>query len=201
MEETAPDTTATAAEGSAPAPPAAPAQLNADTAPTADLVGEGRGGRECWECQEAVSGVHHQDKSSAQQSANTNLTSDTVGDKSEEEDLENDERAKKEEEHLVWDKTVKNMMNMKINQRKDEGDMESFKRGSKYRLEFNIWKTERKWELQKMHEAKSSPAAADKKNNTESGKEDRKQENEANKDKDPNRDGLTRATCAQILRA
>ena len=38
VEETAPDTTATAAEGSAPAPPAAPAQLNADTAPTADLV-------------------------------------------------------------------------------------------------------------------------------------------------------------------
>ena len=81
-----------------------------------------------------MSGIHHQDKSSAQQSANTNLTSDTVGDKSEEEDLEIDERAKKDEEQLVWDKTVKDMMNMKINQRKNEGNMEVFERGSKYCL-------------------------------------------------------------------
>ena len=42
---------------------------------------------------------------------------------------------------------------MEINQRKDEGDMEGFERGSKYRLNFNIWKTEREWRLQKMHEA------------------------------------------------
>ena len=34
----------------------------------------------------------------------------------------------------------------------------------------------------KRHEAKSTPAAADKKKNTEPAKEDREQENEANKD-------------------
>ena len=62
-----------------------------------------------------------------------------------EKDLGDDERAKLEEEELVLDETVEKIMSMEINQRKEEGDMEGFERGSKYRLEFNIWKTEREW--------------------------------------------------------
>ena len=54
-----------------------------------------------------------------------------------------------------------------------------------------------------MHEAKSTPAPADKENNTEPENEDREQDNEAKKDKDPNSDkgghvnmgALTKATC------
>ena len=81
--------------------------------------------------------------------------------------------------------------------------MKGFEEGSKYRLEFNIWNTEREWELMKRHEAKSTPAPADKENNTELENEDREQDNEANKDKDPNNEkggqvnmgALTKATC------
>ena len=43
-----------------------------------------------------------------------------------EKDLEDDMRAKLEEVELILDETVKQMMNMEINQRKDEGDMEGF---------------------------------------------------------------------------
>ena len=57
------------------------------------------------------------------------LTADPEEESGGEEDLENDERAKLDEEQLVWDKTVKDMMTMEINQRKDEGDMEGFERG------------------------------------------------------------------------
>ena len=103
-------------------------------------------------------------------------------------DLEGDKRAKMEEEQLAWDKTVKKMMDMEISQRIDEGDMEGFEEGSKYRLEFNIWKTEREWELLKRHEAKSNPAAADEENNTQSEEEHREQEKEANKEKDQSSD-------------
>ena len=74
-------------------------------------------------------------------------------------------------------------MNMKIKQREDEGDMESFERGSKYCLEFNIWKTEREWRLQKMHGAKSTLVPADNENETEPETEDKEQGNKANKKK------------------
>ena len=91
----------TAAEGSAPAAPPAPAQQTADTAPTAGPVGGGRENRGSWEGQEAAPGVNHQDKSSDQQSDNTNQGEDTMGDTSEKEDLEGDKRAKMEEEQLA----------------------------------------------------------------------------------------------------
>ena len=80
---------------------------------------------------------------SAQQTADTTPTAGPGKESSEEEeDLKNDEKARLEEEQLVWDETVKDMMNMELKQRKDEGDMEGFERGSNYRLRFNIWKTE-----------------------------------------------------------
>ena len=60
-----------------------------------------------------------------------------------EKDLEDYMRAKMEEEELILNETVEQMMNMEINQRKNEGGMECFEEGSKYRLEFNNWKTER----------------------------------------------------------
>ena len=66
-----------------------------------------------------------------------------VVDTSEEEDLEGDERAKMEEKQVEIDETVKQMMDMEIRQREAEGDREGFEEGSKYRLEFDIWKTEK----------------------------------------------------------
>ena len=103
------------------------------------------------------------------------LDPSSVDDTSEEEDSEGDERAKMEEEQVELDETVQQMMDMEISQRKDEGDMKGFEEGSKYRLEFNIWKTEREWELMKRHEAKSTPAAADEENNTQAEEEHREQ--------------------------
>ena len=99
------------------------------------------------------------------------------------------------------------MMDMEITQRMDEGDMEVFEEGSKYRLELNIWKTEREWQLMKRHEAKSTPAAADEENNTQAEEEHRGQENEANKEKDQsgdkeghgNTEAPSRATCGKDL--
>ena len=66
--------------------------------------------------------------------------------------------------------------------------MEGFERGSKYCLEFNIWKTEREWKLQKIYEAKSTLAPADNANKTEIETEDREQGKEANKHKIPSND-------------
>ena len=116
------------------------------------------------------------------------LDPSSVDDTSEEEDSEGDERAKMEEEQVELDETVQQMMDMEISQRKDEGDMKGFEEGSKYRLEFNIWKTEREWELMKRHEAKSTPAAAEEENNTQAEEEHRGQENEANKEIDQSSD-------------
>ena len=47
------------AEGAAPTVPAAPTQLNADTAPGAGLEEEDRGSRESWECPEQGTGTNH----------------------------------------------------------------------------------------------------------------------------------------------
>ena len=90
-----------------------------------------------------------------------------------EKDLEDDMRAKMEEEELILNETVEQMMNMEINQRKNEGGMECFEEVSKNRLEFNNWKTEREWKLQKMHEANRTLAPADNANKTELETEDR----------------------------
>ena len=97
----------------------------------------------------------------------TTPTADPEEKHSGEKDLEDDVRAKLKEEELILDEPVEKMMNMEIYQRKDKGDMEGFERGLKYCLEFNIWKTEREWKLQKMHEAKSTLAPADNENKTE----------------------------------
>ena len=54
---------------------------------------------------------------SAQQTADTTLTAGPGKESSEEEeDLKNDEKARLEEEQLVWDETVKDMMNMELRQ-------------------------------------------------------------------------------------
>ena len=67
----------------------------------------------------------------------------SVEDTSEEEEEEGDERAKMEEEQVELDETVQQMIDIEISKRKVEGDMGGFEEGSKYRLEVNIWKTER----------------------------------------------------------
>ena len=72
-------TPATAAEGAAPTVPAAPAPQNTDTAPSAGLEEEDRGGRECWECLEHVTGTNHHSPNSG----NTNMFWDTLEDTSE----------------------------------------------------------------------------------------------------------------------
>ena len=66
-------------------------------------------------------------------------------DESEEEDLDGDERAKREEEQIEMDEVIHHRMGMEIREREAEGDREGFEVGSKYRLEFNIWKTENDW--------------------------------------------------------
>ena len=72
---------------------------------------------------------------SAQLAADTPPTTAPEEEGSEEdEDLENDERARLEEEQMVWDETVKAMM-------------EGYEEGSNYRLKFNIWKTEQDWKI------------------------------------------------------
>ena len=119
--------------------------------------------------------------------------------------LKNDEKARLEEEQPVWDETVKDMINMELKQRKDDGDMDGFERGSNYRLRFNIWRTKREWKLQRMHEAKtkSTLVSADNGNNTESENKASEPEKEARKDKDPtnymgghvNRGSVTKAIC------
>ena len=79
-------------------------------------------------------------------------------------------------------------MNMEINQRKNEGDMEGFEEGSKYRLQFNIWKTERDWNLQKVNEANSTLAPADNAIKTQPANEAKEQCMEANKETIPRND-------------
>ena len=67
---------------------------------------------------------------SGQQTAGTTPTAGSGKESSEEEEhLENDEKERLDEEQLVLDETVKDMMNMELKQRKDEGDMEGFERG------------------------------------------------------------------------
>ena len=66
--------------------------------------------------------------------------------------------------------------------------MEGFEEGSKHCLQFNIWRTEREWKLQKIHEANSTLAPADDANKTELETEAREQGKEAKKDKIPRND-------------
>ena len=92
---------------------------------------------------------------SAQRTADTPTTTAPEEESGEEdEDLEDEVRARMEEEQMAWDETVKALVDMEITQRKDEGDLEGHEKGSNYRLRFNIWKTEQEWKFQKDHEAK-----------------------------------------------
>ena len=98
-------------------------------------------------------------------------------DASEEEDLDGDERAKREEEQIEIDEVIQQMMKMEICQREAEGDREGFEECSKYRLEFNIWKTEKEWKTLTKHEDSITPTAADEENKTHAEKEHKEQEN------------------------
>jgi hypothetical protein len=66
--------------------------------------------------------------------------------------------------------------------------MEGFEEGSKYRLQFNILKTERDWNLQKVNEANSTLAPADNAIKTQPENEAKEQSMEANKDTIPRND-------------
>ena len=106
-----------------------------------------------------------------------------LGDTSEEEDLEGDERAKMEEKQVEIDETVKQMMDMEISQREAEGGREGFEEESKYCLEFHIWKTEKEWETLTKHEDTSTSTAADEGNKPQAEEEHREQENKINDEK------------------
>ena len=81
VEDPVQGTQATAAEGAALIVPAAPTPQKADTAPSAGLEEENRGGRECWECLEQVTGTNHH----SPVSDSTNMLWDTLEDTSEDE--------------------------------------------------------------------------------------------------------------------
>ena len=56
--------------------------------------------------------------------------------------MDEDEKAKIEEDQMVIDEAVKALVEMELKQRKKEGDLEGYEAGSEYWLKFNIWKTE-----------------------------------------------------------
>ena len=98
---------------------------------------------------------------------------DTVGDS--ERDWDEDERAKEEQNEI--DKVTQQMMEMEIGYREAEGDRQGFEEGSKYCLEFNVWKLEKEGATMTKHEDRFIPMAADKINNTHEEKQQEKQEN------------------------
>ena len=56
--------------------------------------------------------------------------------------MDEDEKAKIEEDQMVIDEAVKALVEMELIQRKNGGDLEGYEEGSEYWLKFNIWKTE-----------------------------------------------------------
>ena len=58
-------------------------------------------------------------------------------------------KAKIEEDQLVFDEAVKALVEMELIQRKKEGDLEGYEEGSEYWLKFNILKTEQDWKKNK----------------------------------------------------
>ena len=56
--------------------------------------------------------------------------------------MDEDGKAKIEEDQMVIDEAVKALVEMELIQRKKEGDLEGYEEGSEYWLKFNIWKTE-----------------------------------------------------------
>ena len=63
--------------------------------------------------------------------------------------VENDERAKIEEDQMVIDEAFKELIEMELKQKKKEGDWEGYDEGSANWLKFNIWKTEQDWKKTK----------------------------------------------------
>ena len=58
-------------------------------------------------------------------------------------------KAKIEEDQMVIDEAVKALVEMELIQRKKEGDLEGYEEGSEYWLKFSIWKTEKDWKKTK----------------------------------------------------
>ena len=58
------------------------------------------------------------------------------------ENVDEDEKAKIEEDQMVINEAVKALVEMELIQRKKEGDFEGYEEGLEYWLKFNIWKTE-----------------------------------------------------------
>ena len=56
-----------------------------------------------------------------------------------------DGKTKIEEVQMVIDEAVKALVEMKLIQRKKEGNLEGYEEGSEYWLKFNILKTEQDW--------------------------------------------------------
>ena len=67
------------------------------------------------------------------------------------------------------DDAVKNLIEMKLNQRKKEGDTKFFVAGSEHWLKFKIWKVEQEWNEKQADEAKTASRldTADHSNNQE----------------------------------
>ena len=96
-------------------------------------------------------------------------------------------KAKHEEEQIEIDEVVQGLMELEMNQRKAEGDNEGFKEGSKLRLMFNIWKTEKDWSDLTKHEERIKPTAADPNKKTTPEEECEEQESVINEGKDQGR--------------
>lgn len=60
-----------------------------------------------------------------------------------------DGKTKIEEVQMVIDEAVKALVEMKLIQRKKEGNLEGYEEGSEYWLKFNILKTEQDWKKNK----------------------------------------------------
>ena len=63
--------------------------------------------------------------------------------------MDEDEKAKIEEDQMVIDEAVKALVEMELIQRKKEGNLEGYEEGSEYWLKFSIWKTEKDWKKNK----------------------------------------------------
>ena len=107
---------------------------------------------------------------------------ETEGDSKEKDELEDNMRARLEEEEMAIDETVEEFMNMEITQRKNERDLEGFEEGSNYRLKFNIWKIKTDWNLLKRNAAYRILAPADNAIKTQPAKKAKKQCSEAKKE-------------------
>ena len=63
--------------------------------------------------------------------------------------MDEDGKAKIEEDQMSIDEAVKALVEMELIQRKKDRDLEGYEEGSEYWLKFNIWKTEQDWKKTK----------------------------------------------------